>query len=109
MTSARRKLTARPLTEIDLLAWLSQAQAGDTLEYHRGFLALDRWHQSSALSEGDRQALCRLANLAMRLSVRGLIDLVQRRICPDCFSYLVFARQRLNSTLLSFLDAERQP
>ena len=67
------------------------------------FLALDRSRESSALSEGDRQALRRLANLAMRLSNRGLIDLVQRRICRDRFSYLAIARPRPNSTPLSFL------
>jgi hypothetical protein len=90
-------------TDIGLLAWLNQAEPGDAIEYHRGFLGLDRWRESSALSEGDRQAVCRLANLAMRLSDRGLIDLVQRRIRPDCFSYIASARPRPNSPPLSLL------
>ena len=70
-----------------------------------GLLALDRSRESSALSEGDRQALRRLANLAMRLSNRGLIDLVQRRICRDRFSYIAVARKR-DRELFHFLDAE---
>ena len=92
-------------TDIGLLAWLNLAQPGDAIEYHRGFLALDRSHQSHSLSEDDRQALCRLASLAMRLSDRGLIDLVQRRIRPDCFSYIAIARKR-DCELSQFLDAE---
>jgi len=91
--------------DISLLAWLNQANPGDVLEYHRGFLALDRSHHSSLLREDDRQVLCRVANLAMRLSDRGLVDLVQRRVTGDCFSYLAIARSR-DCELSRFLDAE---
>jgi hypothetical protein len=91
--------------DIGLLAWLNQAEPGEALEYHRGFLTLDRSHQSSSLSEDDRQALCRLANLALRLSDRGLVDLVQCRIRPDCFSYIAIARTR-NCKPSQFLDGE---
>ena len=80
--------------DIGLLAWLNQAEPGDALEYHRGFLALDRSGQSPALSDDDRIALGQLASLAMRLANRGLVDLVQRRIARDCFSYLAIARSR---------------
>jgi hypothetical protein len=91
--------------DIGLLAWLNQAEPGDALEYHRGFLALDRSHHSSGMSEDERQALGRLASLAWRLSDRGLVDLVQRRIRPDCFSYIAIARKR-DCDLSQFLDAE---
>jgi hypothetical protein len=104
MNAVSRSVTSQP-TDIGLLAWLNQAEPGDAIEYHRGFLALDRSHQSSALSEGDRQALCRLANLAMRLADQSLVHLVQRRIRPDCFSYIATARKR-NCELSQFLDAE---
>ena len=104
MNAVSRTVTPQQ-DDIGLLAWLNQAEPGDALEYHRGLLALDRSHQSSALSEDDRQALSRLASLAMRLSDRGLIDLVQRRICPDCFSYIAIARKR-DCDLSQFLDAE---
>ena len=79
MNVVSKTVTPQP-NDVGLLAWLNQAEPGDALEYHRGLLALDRSRQSSALREDDRQALCRLASLAMRLSDRGLIDLVQRRI-----------------------------
>ena len=104
MNAVSRSVTPQT-TDIGLLAWLNQAKPGDAIEYHRGLLALDRSRELSALSEDDRQALRRLANLAMRLADRGLIDLVQRRIRPDCFSYIAIARRR-NRELFQFLDAE---
>ena len=104
MNAVSKSITTQP-NDIGLLAWLSQAAPGDVLEYHRGFLALDRSHHTSRLKEDDRQVLCRVANLAMRLSDRGLVHLVQRRIKPDCFSYLAIARPR-DGGLSQFLDAE---
>ena len=104
MTVAVKTFTPQSC-DIGLLVWLSQAQPGDVLEYHRGFLALDRSHHTSRLKEDDRQVLCRVANLAMRLSDCGLVHLVQRRIKPDCFSYLAIARQR-DGGLSQFLDTE---
>jgi hypothetical protein len=104
MNAITRPFTPQP-HDIGLLAWLNQANPGDVLEYHRGFLALDRSHHSSLLREDDRQVLCRVANIAMRLSDRGLVDLVQRRIARDCFSYLAVARSR-DCELSQFLDAE---
>ena len=80
--------------DVSLLAWLNQADPGDTIEYHRGFLVLDRSGRSAMLSEADRLALDQAADLAMRLADRGLVDLVQRRIASDCFSYLAIARAR---------------
>ena len=91
-----------------LLAWLKQASPGDSLEYHRGFLALDRSVRTHAISDDDRRALCRLASLALRLSDRGLINLVQRRIRLDSFSYIAVARKR-DCDLSQFLNAKRQP
>lgn len=91
--------------DIGLLAWLNQAAPGEALEYHRGFLALDRSVRSAALSEDNRIALCRMASLAMRLSDRGLVDLVQRRIARDYFGYLAIARSR-DCELSQFLGTE---
>ena len=91
--------------DVGLLAWLNQAEPGDALEYHRGFLALDRSMRTPAMSEDDRIALCQLASLAMRLADRGLVDLVQRRIARDCFSYLAIARSR-DCELSQILEAE---
>ena len=91
--------------DIRLLAWLNQAEPGDALEYHRGFLALDRSVRSPALSDDDRIALGHMASLAMRLANRGFVDLVQHRIARDCFSYIAIARSQVGE-LSQFLDAE---
>ena len=56
MNVVSKSVTPQP-TDIGLLAWLNQAQPGDALEYHRGFLAVDRARETSALREDDRQVL----------------------------------------------------
>ena len=90
-------------TEIDLLAWLGQAAVGDILEYHRGFLALDRSSCGDPTGEHDRIALGRVAICALRLADRGLVHLLQRRLCSDRFSYLAVARPRADATPLSLI------
>jgi hypothetical protein len=102
MNAVFKVITPQP-TDIGLLAWLNQAEPGDAIEYHRGFLTVDRARETSKLLEDDRQVLCRIANLALRLSNLGLIHLVQRRIKPDCFSYVAVARKR-DCELSHFLD-----
>ena len=42
--------------DVSLLAWLNQADPGDTIEYHRGFLVLDRSVRSAVLSEAGHEA-----------------------------------------------------
>ena len=87
-------LLPRHQTEIDLLAWVGQAAAGDILEYHQGFLALDRSSHGDAFRERERAALGRMASQAMRLAEHGLVHLLQRRVCSERFSYLAIARPR---------------
>jgi hypothetical protein len=98
-------MPSAPTTEIALLAWLSQAEPGDIVEYHRGYLALDRTFRSAELKEVDRIALDRMASLALRLSDYGLIDLVQRRLDGEQFAYLAVARSPQFS-LSQFLEVE---
>lgn len=101
MNAARTDaLLPRRQTEIDLLAWVGQASPGDILEYHQGFLALDRSH-GHAFKERERVALGRVASQAMRLAEHGLVHLLQRRVCSEQFSYLAIARPRAVSSPLS--------
>ena len=104
MNAISRSFTSQP-HDIGLLAWLNQARPSDALEYHRGFLTVDRSPHASRLREDDRQVLTRVASLALRLSGRGLVHLVQRRLGPDRFSYLAISRTR-DCELSQFLDAE---
>ena len=94
-------LLPRRQTEIDLLAWLGQAKAGDVLEYHQGFLALDRSSHGDAFRERERAAVGGIADQAMRLAEHGFVHLLQRRVCSERFSYLAIARPRTVSSPLS--------
>lgn len=69
--------------------WLRQARVGDVFDYHRGLLTFDR---GPPASEAAREALDRLADLALRLTAEGRVHLVQRRQAPGAFSYLAIAR-----------------
>jgi hypothetical protein len=92
---ARQHSTVRPaITEIELCAWLAQADPDDVLEYYRGFLLVDASQHSGRLPEQDRAELMRVARRALWAANRGLAHLVQRRCGPDNFSYLVIARPR---------------
>jgi hypothetical protein len=88
--------------EIELCGWLSQAEPGETLEYHRGFLGIDRTPLGQPMSLKDRLDLIAMAGRAMRLAEQGLVHLVQRRIGDDAFSYLAVARSRPAGAALSF-------
>jgi hypothetical protein len=83
------------LNELQLCMWLGDAAPGDTLEYHRGFLVKDiDTGSKQRLKEPDRTILERLASRARWAAERGFAHLVQRRIAPEQFSYLLIARPR---------------
>ena len=83
------------LNELQLCMWLDGAAPGDTLEYYRGFLAKDVWKgPAQRLKEPERIVLDRLASRARWAAERGFAHLVQRRIAPEQFSYLLIARPR---------------
>jgi hypothetical protein len=97
-------------TEIEFCAWVAQADAGDRLEYYRGYLVSDTLSPLSPLTEPERAALRTLADGAYRAAERGLVHLVQHRHGPDDYSYLAIARpkpKRAESSLAALLvDAE---
>lgn len=82
------------ITDIDLYAWVAQAQTGDVLIYHRGFLVVDADKTVSTLRTPRRLALRRLANAAFRAAEQGLVHLVQERVGPDRFAYIAIARPK---------------
>jgi hypothetical protein len=90
------------ISEIELCGWLSQAEPGEAIEYHRGFLGIDRTPLGQPMSPEDRGHLIRIAERAMRLAEQGLLHLVQRRLGADTFSYLAVARSRPAGAALSF-------
>lgn len=78
--------------EAALYAWRANAQPGDTLEYHRGFLVIDRMPVPGETEPERRLRLCRTSDRAMQFEAKGLVHLVQRRLGEELFSYLVVAR-----------------
>lgn len=81
-----------PLTEMRFCAWLAQAVPGEAIEYHRGFLLLDRDRRYGRFPPPERMALINLADRAHWAAEKGFVHLVQRRCGPDCFAYLAIAR-----------------
>ncbi|TQE98186.1 MAG: hypothetical protein FKY71_15180, partial [Spiribacter salinus] len=59
------------ITDIDLYAWIAQAEVGDVLIYHRGFLVVDADKSVSTLPTDRRLALRRLADAAFRAAEQG--------------------------------------
>ena len=99
------------LTEVELYAWIAQAEAGARLEYHRGFLGIDVTPVISTLPEPERRQLADLGQAALSAFEKGLVHLVQERLGPDQFAYIAVARPRPKAAAVSLsalLHAERQ-
>ena len=90
----RAKPLRRQLTEIELCAWIAQAEPGAVLEYHRGYLALDRTSFGRFADTPARAALGLLGSRAHDLAERGLVHLVQHRHGVEDYSYFAVARAR---------------
>jgi hypothetical protein len=76
----------------DIEAWLAGAVAG-VLEYHRGFLAVDRIEIRRA-GEKERRRLGAAADLALRLASEKRVHLVQHRHGAGDYSYFMVATRR---------------
>ena len=90
------------VSEIELCAWVAQAEPGAVLEYHRGYLALDRTAFGRFGDTPARGALGLLGSRAHDLAERGLVHLVQHRHGPEDYSYFAIARARREGALPDF-------
>lgn len=77
-----------------LCDWVTTASPGDTIAYHVGFLARDRYPIISNLPEDGRLELDALADCVLRMGEAGWVHPLQRRIDVECFAYLVVVRTR---------------
>lgn len=99
--------TAPHITDIEFCAWLAQAERGDRLTYHVGYLAIDRLAVLSPLGDQGGKQLSILADCAWRAAESGLCHLVQRRLGPDRFAYVAVARKApktVGAALKTLLD-----
>jgi hypothetical protein len=101
---------AGEITDIDLYAWIAQAEAGDALIYHSGFLVVDTDKALSMLPTEQQQALRGVAEAAFRAAGQGLVHLVQQRLEIDRFAYIAIARPKpktATGSLSALLFAEQ--
>lgn len=82
------------LNEVSFCAWVAQAEPGETLVYHRGFLAVDATSVISKLPSEQQRVLRLMAAAALRAAEQDLVHLVQARIGPDQFAYIAVARRK---------------
>ena len=104
VVSMARPVRIQPprLSEIELCAWIAQAEPGAVLEYHRGYLALDRTAFGRFADTPARAALAQLGSRAHDLAERGLVHLVQLRHGAEDYSYFAIARPRREGALPDF-------
>jgi hypothetical protein len=81
---------------------VAQAAPGAVLEYHRGYLALDRTGFGHLGDSPARAALSLLGSRAHDLAERGLVHLVQHRHGPEDYSYYAVVRARSKGALPDF-------
>lgn len=84
----------RPLTDIELCAWIGQAMPGEKLEYYRGFLSIDTNPLCQTIDPADRRRIDALARAAYRACDAGLVHLVQHRHGDGDFAYVAVARPK---------------
>jgi hypothetical protein len=84
--------------DIGFYAWVSLADAGATVSYHRGFLAVDTGSLISRLTPSQQARLRGIADAAWRASEQNLVHLVQERLGPDLFEYRAVARPKALAT-----------
>lgn len=88
-------------TLADLERWFSTAEAGSTIAYHRGFLAMDRG-AGSRLGDDAGEELDHIATALMAMAEAGRVHLFQRRHSACDYTYLAVmsrtgVRRRLGS------------
>jgi len=84
--------------DIGFYAWVSLADAGTAVSYHRGFLPVDTGSLMSRLTPSQQATLRGIADAAWRAHEQQLVHLVQERLGPDLFEYRAIARPKPAST-----------
>ena len=86
-----RTHTGVSLSAAALSAWVARASPGERLEYHRGFLSIDRVKGTSSLKEAERRKVAAVADHARALAEAGQLHLLQERQADGDYSYWAVA------------------
>jgi hypothetical protein len=86
--------SALPFSVEAFRIWLRQAKPGDRIEYHQGFLTVDR-SPTSRFADHERRILTKLASTVLKAADASQVHLLQRRHGAGDYSYIaVRARRR---------------
>ena len=76
------------LTETGLCDWMANALVGQSIQYHEGFLLLDRSDSGSGLASKDRNRLHALARRAWIACELGLVHLFSLKVSEGHYRYI---------------------
>jgi hypothetical protein len=76
----------------DFKHWYRRARRGSAYTYYRGHLAFDRGPDDWKRKTDEQIEISHLANLALDYESRGLIQLRQRKIGTNSYSYEAIRR-----------------
>ena len=76
------------LTEAGLCDWMANALVGQSIQYHEGFLILDRSDSSSEMAAKDRSRLHALARRAWIACELGLVHLFSLKVDEGHYRYI---------------------
>ena len=76
------------LTETGLCDWMANALVGQSIQYHEGFLLLDRSDSGSGLLSKDRNRIHALARRAWIACELGLVHLFSLKVADGHYRYL---------------------
>ena len=93
------QIPAEPLTEAAWCAWMAQAQVGEAIQYHDGFLLRDRSEAYSALTAQERARIHATARQAWIACERGFVHLFSLRIADSHYRYLAIRSGRALTSL----------
>ena len=87
--SAQPENTPSPQCDVTRFCdWLASALPGDRIEYHRGFLSVDRSAHTHRLPDRQRRQFMEVADFAMTAADDRRVALIQRRLGDDDYSYI---------------------
>ncbi len=76
------------LTEAGLCDWMANALVGQSIQYHEGFLLLDRSDSGSGLGSKERSRLHALARRAWIACELGLVHLFSLKVADGHYRYI---------------------
>jgi hypothetical protein len=76
------------LNEAALCDWIAQAMVGQSIQYHEGFLLLDRSESTSSYSTKERNRLHSVARRAWIACEMGLVHLFSLKVADSHYRYI---------------------